>query len=69
MEDREINLLIETNRAILAKIEILNKRFEAIESKFDMIDEDDLKQAILIPIQQLNEFRSANFIEQQTGSY
>ncbi|MDB5131932.1 MAG: hypothetical protein JWR02_1681 [Mucilaginibacter sp.] len=69
MEDREINLLIETNRAILAKIEILNKRFEAIESKFEAIDDDELKQAVLIPIGQLNELKAANFFEQQTGSY
>jgi hypothetical protein len=68
MEDREISLLIETNKAILAKIEMLNKRFEAIENKFEAIDEDDLKQAILIPIEQLNEFKTANFIG-QTGSY
>jgi hypothetical protein len=69
MEDTEISLLIETNKAILAKIETLNRRFEAIESKFDVIDEDDLKQAILIPIQQLNELKAAVFTDQQTGSY
>ncbi|MDB5123678.1 MAG: hypothetical protein JWP94_1807 [Mucilaginibacter sp.] len=68
MEDREISLLIETNKAILAKIEMLNKRVEAIENKFEAIDEDDLKQAILIPIEQLSEFKTANFIG-QTGSY
>jgi hypothetical protein len=69
MEDTEISLLMETNKAILAKIETLNERFKAIESKFEAIDEDDLKQAILIPIQQLNEFRAASFTEQKTGSY
>ncbi|HWZ16777.1 MAG TPA: hypothetical protein VNW95_16180 [Mucilaginibacter sp.] len=68
MEDREISLLIETNKAILAKIEMLNKRFEAIENKFETIDDEDLKQAILMPVEQLNEFKAANFIG-QTGSY
>ena len=62
MEDTEISLLIETNKAILAKIEILNKRFEAIETKFEAIDEDDLKQAILVPVEQLNEHKTAAFM-------
>lgn len=68
MEDTEISLLIETNKAILAKIEILNKRFEAIETKFEAIDEDDLKQAILAPVEQFNELKATAFIG-QTGLY
>ncbi|GAC1305984.1 MAG: hypothetical protein NVSMB24_15720 [Mucilaginibacter sp.] len=68
MEDREINLLIETNKAILAKIEMLSKRFETIENKFETIDEDDLKQDILMPVEQFDELKAATFIG-QTGSY
>lgn len=68
MEDREISLLMETNKAILAKIEMLNKRFEAIENKFETTDDDDLKQGILMPVEELNEFKAASFVG-QTGSY
>ncbi len=45
MEDSEINLLIETNKAILEKIECLNKKFDAmgsgpaaaVENNFDLL--------------------------------
>ncbi|MDP9046786.1 MAG: hypothetical protein M3N14_01530 [Bacteroidota bacterium] len=67
MENTEINLLIETNRAILAKIDSLNKRLEAIENNFEVVDENGLKQAILIPIEQLNDYK--NTALPPTGSY